>query len=129
MSTIFYRAVIQAVLLFGAESWALQDVIIRTVNSTHVGFLNRIMGKRSIRKYHGSWDTPASEEMLWAVGIYMADTYIGRRQSKVENWVSLQPLFGICMQETIYEGVGRNILLWWRHTATSEAIGAILEES
>ena len=39
VSDIFYMEVIQEVLLFGSESWALFGAMIKTLESTHVGFL------------------------------------------------------------------------------------------
>ena len=40
-----YRAVIQAVLLFGAETWVLLAEIELKVDGTHTGFLWQITGK------------------------------------------------------------------------------------
>ena len=64
MSGLFYRAVIQAVFLFGLESWVMLDAMIRAVEGTHVGFLHQIMGKRARRKSHRAWETPAAEKLL-----------------------------------------------------------------
>ena len=36
VSALFYRAVIQAVLMFGSESWTLSDVMIREVEGSHI---------------------------------------------------------------------------------------------
>ena len=54
LSVLLYREVIQAVLLFGLESWDLEDMMIRNVESTHVGFLYQITGKQTIRQCDGS---------------------------------------------------------------------------
>ena len=45
VSYLFYRVVIQVVLLFGSESWALLDAMMRALESTHVGFICHITGK------------------------------------------------------------------------------------
>ena len=47
---MFYRAVVQAVLLFGPESWVLLEAVGRMVEGTHTGFMRKIMGKRARRK-------------------------------------------------------------------------------
>ena len=39
VSFLLYREVINVVLIFGLYSWALSNAMIRSVNSTHVGFL------------------------------------------------------------------------------------------
>ena len=89
LSVLFYRVVIQAVLLFGADSWVLLDAITREVESNHVGFLSQITGEWAIQKAKGSWETPATKEVLRAVGMQSAVTYIDRRQEKVLQWVAL----------------------------------------
>ena len=45
--SMFYRAVIQAVLLFGSETWILLEAMERKVEGTHTGFLRKIMWKRA----------------------------------------------------------------------------------
>ena len=49
VSALSYLAVIQMVLLFGSESWALSDAMMRAVEGIHVGFLCQITGKRAIQ--------------------------------------------------------------------------------
>ena len=44
--TLFYWAVIQGVLLFGADSCELSDVMMRIVESSHVGFIRQITRKQ-----------------------------------------------------------------------------------
>ena len=63
--TLFYRAVIQTILLFGAESWALSDAMMRIVESAHVQlFLHQITRKLARQQVDWSWEVPAVEEML-----------------------------------------------------------------
>ena len=59
VSALFYRAVIQVVLLFESDSWVLLDVMTRMAESTRVGFLRHIMGKWLRQQASGSWGTPA----------------------------------------------------------------------
>ena len=96
MAALFYRAVIQAFLLFGLESWVLLYVMIRMVESTHVGFLFNITGKRLRRQADGLWETPAAKEVLQTVGIQSSATYIGTWQATVAKWVALRPLLEVC---------------------------------
>ena len=46
---MFYRVVIQAVLLFGDETWVLSAAMERKVEGTHTGFLWKITGKQAQR--------------------------------------------------------------------------------
>ena len=43
---MFYRAVVQAVLLYGPEIWIILAEMERKVEGTYTGFLRQIMGKQ-----------------------------------------------------------------------------------
>ena len=51
----FYRAVIQVVLFFGAETWVLSATMAQRLEGVHVGFLIqvKILKAKSLR--YGSW--------------------------------------------------------------------------
>ena len=76
---LFYRVVIQAVLMFGSESWALLDAIMRAVDEIHVELLRHITGKRRRRQAYGSWETPVAEGLLQATEMQSSAKRIGRK--------------------------------------------------
>ena len=43
VSAIFYRAVVQSVLLFGEETWVWSEAMSRKIEGVHMGLLQRIM--------------------------------------------------------------------------------------
>ena len=43
----FYRAVVQAILLYGSETWVLLESMANRIEGTHVEFLRMITGKRA----------------------------------------------------------------------------------
>ena len=92
MAALFYRAVIQAFLLFVLESWVMPYVMIRMVESTHVGFLFNITGKRVRWQADRLWETSAAKEVLRVARMQSATTYIGRRKATVAQWVSFKLL-------------------------------------
>ena len=47
---MFYRAVVQTFLIFGAETWVLSEAISRNLEGVHVGFLRHITRQRSVRQ-------------------------------------------------------------------------------
>ena len=69
VSALLYRAVIQAVLLFGLESWALSGATMRAVEGTYVEFLRQITGKQERRQDDREWETPVADEVLRAAGM------------------------------------------------------------
>ena len=50
----FYIAVIQGVILFGAEKWVLSEVMEKMIAGVHIGFLQQVTGKRENRRLGGT---------------------------------------------------------------------------
>ena len=47
VSSKFYRYVVQAVLLFGAETWVLKAAMMQKLEGVHVGFLRKVTGMKA----------------------------------------------------------------------------------
>ena len=45
MLAMFYWAVVQAVLIFGDETWFLLEAMSKNLEGVHVGFLKQMTGK------------------------------------------------------------------------------------
>ena len=69
-----------------------------------MGFLRQVMGKKARRQNDGSWQKAVLGSMLQEVGTQPLQTYIGRSQSIVSEWVSLRTVFEVCMKDTGYKG-------------------------
>ena len=80
---IVYREVVQAVLIFGSDLQVLSAVMERMVEGTYTGFLQYITGKGAQRNPYGPWVTSVAGVVWGAVGMQLADTYIGRRQGTI----------------------------------------------
>ena len=50
-----YRAVVQAVLLFGAETWVMLAAMINKLEGVHVGFLRKVTGVKARRLGDEIW--------------------------------------------------------------------------
>ena len=86
---MFYRAVAQAVLLFGSETWVILEEMEKKLEGTNTGFLIQITRKRARRVADGTWETPWAELVREVAGTQLAMTYIGRQQATVSQWVAL----------------------------------------
>ena len=51
----FYRSVVQAILLYGSETWALSVSMAKRVEGAYIEFLQMITGKRAKRLGDGTW--------------------------------------------------------------------------
>ena len=68
MSGNFYKAVAQAVLLFGAEKWFLTPRMERALDSFQHRFARRITGKQPRRRADRSWEYPPLTEAMGESG-------------------------------------------------------------
>ena len=73
---MFFRAVVQAVLLLGLELLAMPEAIPRKVEGINLGFVRYIMGKREQIITDGTWATPEDGEVLMTDGMQKSVTYI-----------------------------------------------------
>ena len=92
VSAMFYRAVVQTVLLFGAETWVLSEATLRNLEGLHIGFLRQITGKKAVQKEDRTWQKVAAEKALEKAGSQSRGIYIDRRQETVAEWVALRPI-------------------------------------
>jgi hypothetical protein len=66
---MFYKATVQAVLLYGSETWSLTPLSMKRLEGFHIRATWRMSGKRPERNVDGSWTYQRSAEVLEAVGM------------------------------------------------------------
>ena len=76
VSEMFYRAVVQVVLLFGEETWVLLAAISTNLEGGHVGFLRQVMVNTPKRQRDGTWRRAAAasvpkEAAMQTLGVYI----------------------------------------------------------
>ena len=64
----FFKAMVQAVLLFGAETWVLTPRIERALDRFMHGAARRITGKQPRRGGDGQWTHPPLKEVMREAG-------------------------------------------------------------
>ena len=127
VAEMFYRAVVQAILLYGLETWVLLAEMEKKIEGSHKGFLINIMGKRLWRIGGGKWETTGVEVVQKATRMQSTMTYMGRQQETVAQWVELRPISEVCAGEKGYKGGGCRREAWWHQEATETQLRANLE--
>ena len=79
MSEIFYRSVVQAVLLFGEETWVLLAEMYRKLEGVHVCFFRQVTGQKSKWQRDGTWRSVSVARVLKEEKTQTLETYI-------DNW-------------------------------------------
>ena len=125
-AAMFYRAVLQSILLYGLKTWFYSAAMYKKTEGSHTGFLRHITGKQAWRMVDRTCETPGAEIVWEAAGTQSAMTFIGRRQETMAQWVDLWPIFKVCTWEKGYKGGGHTREAWWRQEATEKQLWATL---
>jgi hypothetical protein len=73
---MFYKATVQAVLLYGSETWSLSPSSMKRLEGFHIRAVWQMSGKRPEQNVDGSWTYPHSEEVLESVGMKSIAHYV-----------------------------------------------------
>ena len=108
----FFKAVVQAVLLLGAEMWVLTPRIERALESFMHGSARRITGKQPWRGGGGQCTYPPLKEAMREAGFKGIRKAITRRQNTVAQYIATRPILDLCERATQRMGA-RVYQRWW----------------
>ncbi len=74
---VFYKATIQAVLLFGSKTWNLAQLGMACLEGFHLRDAWCISGSCPWKRPDSMWEYPNLEKVLWDVGLQCISHYIG----------------------------------------------------
>ena len=126
---IFYRAVVQSILLYGSETSVLLASMTKRVEDTYTEFLQLITGMNERRLGDGTWETSGVEGVQEAAGTQSVRTYIEQWRATVAQWVALSSSIEMCTRETGYVGGGCRREAWWCQEATEKQLRATMADS
>ncbi|EJK60561.1 hypothetical protein THAOC_19061 [Thalassiosira oceanica] len=98
---MFYKAVIQSVLLYGSETWSLSDSSMRRLEGFHflaacrMARVNR--PRRVQRDGTCQWSYPSKDDVYEEVGLFPIRHYIEVRRQTVAAYIVNQPIFDRCV--------------------------------
>jgi hypothetical protein len=84
---MFYKVTVQAVLLYGSETWSLSLSSMKHLEGFHIRAAWRMSGKRPEWNVDGSWTYPRSADVLEAVGLKPIAHYVAVRQQTIANFI------------------------------------------
>jgi len=108
----FYKAIVQSVLLFGAETWVLSRSMDRKLQSFHHRCARFITGQHIRKNNDDTWTCPSSEGVLRDAGMWKIQEYIGRRRSTVMRYASDRDIYKQCVASTPLASCNMQ-LVWW----------------
>jgi hypothetical protein len=84
---MFYKATVQAVLLYGSEIWSLSLLSMKHLEGFHIHAAWQMSGKRPEQNEDESWTYPRSEDMLKAVSLKSTAHYVDVQCQTVANFI------------------------------------------
>ena len=108
----FFKAVVQQVLLFGAETWVVTPKMKRELSGFLHGAARRLTGRQARREKDGDWYYPSLEGAMKEAGLTDIRTLILKRQNTVAQYVATRPLLDLCEGARAREGA-KVPLRWW----------------
>jgi len=132
IATKFYKALVQAVLLHGSETWVLSTAALATLEALVEGFhicaAYRMAVRHKPRRGPGNmWVYPKSKDVLEECGMSTLEEYITIRRQTIAVYVATRPLLIECRQgERKWGAVPHR--WWWKQQMDldlNDAIGSV----
>ena len=109
----FYQAIVQAVLLYGSETWVLTQPIKQILNTFHHRCARFITGRFIHPDKDGIWVYPNSQEVLKQAGLTTIEEYIKKWRNTIHtSYVMTRKIYKECREcENVALGASRRC--WW----------------
>ena len=112
VSRMFYTAVAQAVLLFGADTWVINLRMEKALYSFQSRVARRITGRQPRQRKHGSWVYPTLAGARKEEGMVGIRKSITRSQNTVSQYIATRTIIDLCERATRRPGA-RVSRRWW----------------
>ena len=112
ISAMFYKAAVQAVLLYGCETWSITSNMLCTLESFHHRVARRLTHRHAIYLRHADlWIWPSITDTLAAAGMFTISEYISKRREYLLRYSETRPILNICHHAG--RGSYPNRRFWW----------------
>ena len=110
---MFYKAVVQSVLLYGCETWVITPQVLRVLEGFHHRVARRLSGRRPYYlPAEDRWVYPPIEEALEVANLFPMKHYIDARQNRLAESVATRPILELCQESERRSGSSRRTF-WW----------------
>ena len=108
----FYKAVVQAVQLYGSKTWVLLMAALTSLEGFHIRAAYRMAVRHKPRRGPGNrWVYPKSKDVLEECGMSTMEEYIMVRRQTITVYVATRPILIECRQGERKRGAVPH--RWW----------------
>ena len=110
----FYMTIVQAVLLYGADSWTLKNKDLERLRSFHKRAIRYMTGKHIRKVEEGRWEYPNHQMLYRKCRLFPIDVYLERRRGTLREYL-MNNRKNLLEQAINTKRNCRNIkkVLWW----------------
>ena len=96
---MFYKATVQAILLFGSETWNITPSLIKSLEGFHIRAAYHMVSKhKPVRHPDGFYAYPDSLKVLEEAGLYCIAHYMEVRRQTISEFIVNRPIFDFCRE-------------------------------
>jgi hypothetical protein len=107
ISAMFYKAVVQTVLIFGSESWVLDPSMLGKLEGFNQQIARRLTSRAPVYlRSEGTCQYQPLGNAMEEAGVYSMDEYINRCRNKMVDYVTTRTIYTMC-HETERRGLNR----------------------
>lgn len=108
---MFYKSIVQSVLLYACETWVLNDRMLQALRGFHHRVARKIANKQAFL-FNNEWVYPPITEALDIANLHPIEHYIRVRQHHIAQYVATRPIHTLCQAAQPLPGsISR--LRWW----------------
>ena len=108
---MFYKATVQAVLIFRSETWCLAPATLKRLEGFHVKAAHRMTGLLP-KMTGGTWKYSKTKTVLAAAGLHTIEHYVQVCRARIMRWVVDRPILKLCRSAERRRGTTPR-LYWW----------------
>jgi uncharacterized C2H2 Zn-finger protein len=112
MMARFYLTIIQSVLLYGAETWAITQRQLSLLSSFHNRCVRGITRRRIKRTEEGIYECPDMNETFFIANLEPIQEYITRHKERILPYAKTRALYRQCVR-TQKAPNAANKIVWW----------------
>ena len=115
----FYKAVIEAVLLYGSESWVLSENNLKKLRSFHNKCARHMVGYHIQQIDNNNWIHPPTKDVLEKCGLKPIEYYISNRRCTLREYIFKEnrKIYFDCLNSKPIQ-TNINQLTWWGENQT-----------
>ena len=108
----FYQAIVQAILLYGSETWVISRTALARLEGFHIREAYRMAKTNKPKRGPGNvWEYPKSVDVLKECGMKMMEEYIRICQQTIATYVATHPILAKCRRGERRRGAVPH--QWW----------------